>query len=532
MNKIILTNIFLLFSYLSNAQTVTWSKYFDPSVDGELMNYLVKSDSGYLLGTDIFCTGSSWNSCLYLAKLDNLGNVTNSEYFNKSEDLAAIGICNGPKDEFKKGEKRLMCLGKKYLDDPKYYPVACFLDDSLKIIKWEFYQSQDTTQHIQISNMFSYDSFSVMVTTSIRNKFDPNEVKPVLVIIDDTLGQVAQHKVKGLEEYRLLDNPYFVKLKDGDIVCSSNIYKYGDNISSGDLHHLVFRFDTTGNLIWKKLFTDVYFGYTNFYQTDIIELNDGNLVFGGARISSNEELQTGKFANSFYYVQCVTNQGDSIWRLEFPLKMYQKFGITLQPLPNGDFIGGGHRYCACYPDGGTGFAGWLFCMSADGKMKWERYYANQNKTSSPANLFRKLVVCDDGGILVGTEGGENDQATGGLWLLKLDSMGCLTPDCSGSILFTAVNEEKGDWQDLKEVFFSIYPNPVKDVLNIDFFSPQPGRNMEIMVSDMQGISLHQSELANTKHIRQIDVSGYKPGSYVISLLMNSKVVQSEVVVKD
>ena len=92
MNKIILTNIFLLFSYLSNAQTVTWSKYFDPSVDGELMNYLVKSDSGYLLGTDIFCTGSSWNGCLYLAKLDNLGNVTNSEYFNKSEELAAIGI--------------------------------------------------------------------------------------------------------------------------------------------------------------------------------------------------------------------------------------------------------------------------------------------------------------------------------------------------------------------------------------------------------------------------------------------------------
>jgi hypothetical protein len=84
------------------------------------------------------------------------------------------------------------------LDDPKYYPVACFLDDSLKIIKWEDYKSQDTTQHIQINNMFSYDSFSVMVATSIRNKFDPNEVKPVLVIIDDTLGQVAQHKVKGL----------------------------------------------------------------------------------------------------------------------------------------------------------------------------------------------------------------------------------------------------------------------------------------------------------------------------------------------
>ena len=530
MNKIILTNIFLLFSYLSNAQTVTWSKYFDPSVDGEFMDFIDKTENGYLIGISIFCNGNTWNGCTYVSKLNKEGGIEKDTIYNTDEMFQVLAISSINKNYIQKGGSKLLAMIVSNFGDDRYYPSVGQIDQDLNLEKLKTYTSHDTLEHIQISNIFPYDTKTIIVTRSFNNKFDPNEVKPVLVIIDDTLGQIAQHKVKGLEEYRLLDNPYFVKLKDGDIVCSSNVYKYGDDISSGDLHHSVFRFDTTGNLIWKKLFTDVYFGYTNFYQTDIIELNDGNLVFGGARISSNEELQTGKFANSFYYVQCVTNQGDSIWRVEFPLKMYQKFGITLQPLPNGDFIGGGHRYCACYPDGGTGFAGWLFCMSADGKMKWERYYANQNKKSSPANLFRKLVVCDDGGILVGTEGGENDQATGGLWLLKLDSMGCLTPDCSGSILFTAVNEEKGDWQDLKEVFFSIYPNPVKDVLNIDFFSPQPGRN--IMVSDMQGIRLHQSELANTKHISQIDVSGYKPGSYVISLLMNGTVVQSEGMVKE
>ena len=531
MKKLILLSLLLNLSFLSTAQSVTWSKYFDPSVDGESIIFLVKLDSGYLLGSNIFCTGTSWNTCMYLSKLNKYGIVVSESYTNKEEKLDAFGISYS-KEYIKNDTALLLPNVVQYPGDPYFYASIGIFDEKLNLTKFIIYPSLDKLQHIHNRDIFAYGSKTVMVTQSFNNKFDPNEVKPVLVIIDDTLGQVAQHKVKGLEEYRLLDNPYFVKLKDGDIVCSSNIYKYGDNLSSGDFHHAVFRFDTSGNMIWNKIYSDVNSGYTNYYQTDIIELNNGNLVFGGARISSNEELQTGKFANNFYYVQCVTNQGDSIWRVEFPLKKNQKQGIALQPLPNGDFIGGGHRYCACYPDGGTGFAGWLFCMSADGKMKWERYYANQNKTSSPANLFRKLVVCDDGGILVGTEGGENDQATGGLWLLKLDSMGCLTPDCSGSILFTAVNEEKGDWQDLKEVFFSIYPNPVKDVLNIDFFSPQPGRNMEIMVSDMQGISLHQSELANTKHIRQIDVSGYKPGSYVISLLMNSKVVQSEVVVKD
>jgi hypothetical protein len=530
MKKLILLSLLLDLSFLSISQTVTWSKYFDPSVDGELMNYLVKSDSGYLLGTDIFCTGSSWNGCLYLAKLDNLGNVTNSEYFNKSEDLAAIGICNGPKDEFKKGEKRLMCLGKKYLDDPKYYPVACFLDDSLKIIKWEDYKSQDTTQHIQINNMFSYDSFSVMVATSIRNKFDPNEVKPVLVIIDDTLGQVAQHKVKGLEEYRLLDNPSFVKLQDGTIACVSNVRLYGEGLTD-DRHIAIMRFDTIGELLWKKIVNKSAYGNKNQYNTDIAQLAGGNIIFNGAGFV---EFGNATYKQDIYpnYIQCINVKGDSLWQNTFSEDTTRKRIVVLQPLENGDILGGGYGFGLNWETlESTPYKGWLFCLSSDGKLKWERFYKNPKNLDEGVNIFRKLVICDDGGILVGTEGSDVKNKSG-LWLLKLDSMGCLTPDCAGTELYTSVKDEKGNWKNLKEIFFSIYPNPAKEVVNIDFFSPQPGRKMELMVSDMNGVGLYRTEINNEKHVEQINVSGYKPGSYVVSLLMNGKVIQSEGMVKE
>ena len=399
MKKLIIVFILLKMSCWSWSQTITWSKYYDPSVDGELMNYLVKSDSGYLLGTDIFCTGVSWNGCLYLSKLDYFGNITNSVYFNKSEELGAIGICNGPKKEFKNEKKRLVSLGQKYLDDSKYYPVASYLDDSLNVIKWQIYKSQDTTEHIQINNMFSYNSFAVMVTTSFNNKFDPQEVKPVLVIIDDTLGQTAQHKVKGLEEYRLLDNPNFVKLKDGTIACVSNVRLYGEGLTD-DRHIAVMRFDTSGELLWKKIVNKSAYGNKNQYNTDIAQLSNGDIVFNGAGFV---EFQDATYKQDKYpnYIQCINADGDSLWQNTFSEDSTRKRIVVLQPLPNGDLLGGGYGYGLNWETiESTPYKGWLFCLSSDGKLKWERFYKNPKNSGGELNIFRKLVICDDGGILV------------------------------------------------------------------------------------------------------------------------------------
>jgi hypothetical protein len=92
MKEIIFISIFLCFSYFSYTQPVTWSKYYDPSVDGETIDFLAKADSGYIMGTNIFCSGSSWNGCLYLAKINSLGKIVNETYLNKDENLNAFGI--------------------------------------------------------------------------------------------------------------------------------------------------------------------------------------------------------------------------------------------------------------------------------------------------------------------------------------------------------------------------------------------------------------------------------------------------------
>ena len=527
--------IFLVFMFLQifmlSAQTITWSKYFDPSVDGETIDFMVKLDSSYLIGTNIFCSGSSWNGCLYLRKIDKNGETLHETYFNKDEKLDAFGISYYSKEIIKNDNYFLLPNIIQVPNDQYYYPSIGVYDSNLNLKEYKIYKSQDTIEHVQISNIYPYGSNIVMVTRSFNNKYDPQEVKPVLVIIDDTLGQIAQHKVKGLEEYRLLDNPNFVKLKDGTIACVSNVRLYGEGLTD-DRHIALFRFDTTGNLFWKKIITQSGFADKNYYNTDIDELENGNIVFIGARILSDEEWQINEspFPN---YVQCNNINGDSIWRKEFRTQNYSQSPGVIKVLPNGNIVGGGVVSCGdCYPGlPGPIYKSWLFCLSPSGKLLWERYYKNPNEPVD-VSYFRKIVACTDGGILVGTEGRETEQTTGGLWLLKLDSMGCMTPDCSGTELYTAVKDEKGAWQNLKEVFFRIYPNPVGNILTVDFFSPQPGRKMELLLSDIQGILIQKQPLPNDKHQEQIDVSGLKPGSYTISLLMNGKVIQSELVVKE
>ena len=530
MKEIIFISIFLCFSYFSYTQPVPWSKYYDPSVDGETIDFLAKADSGYIMGTNIFCSGSSWNGCLYLAKINSLGKIVNETYLNKDENLNAFGISYFSKNFIQKDSYLILPNIVQYQNDQYYYPSIGSYDKKMNLEKYLVYKSQDTIEHIQISSIFPYDTKTVMVTRSFNNKIDPQEVKPELVIIDDTLGQIAQHKVKGLEEYRILDNPNFVKLKDGTIACASNIRLYGEGLTD-DRHIAIMRFDTSGELLWKKIVNKSAYGNNNQYNTDIAQLADGNIVFNGAGFVEFEDAtyKQDRYPN---YVQCTNTAGDSLWQNTFSEDTTRKRIVVLQPLPNGDLLCGGYGYGLNWETmESTPYKGWLFRLSSEGKLKWERFYKNPKNLDEIVNVFRKLVICDDGGILVGTEGSDVKNKSG-LWLLKLDSMGCLTPDCAGTELYTSVKDEKGNWKNLKEIFFSIYPNPAKEVVNIDFFSPQPGRKMELMVSDMNGVGLYRTEINNEKHIEQINVSGYKPGSYVVSLLMNGKVIQSEGMVKE
>ena len=532
-NIIQLLFFFCIINYNNSlAQTITWSKYYDVSVDGEFANFMDTLGSGYLFGSNIFCSGTSWNGCLYLGQLNAYGNVVKDTFYNKDEKLITFGI-SSYKNYIRKYKTGFLLPGISWKenDEIKYLPTLGIYDSELGMKYYNTYPSKDTNENIQMQSLQEISNTKYILTTTVFNKQDSGEIKIVLIKLDDTLGQVSQVKLNGMEEFRQLSYPNCIALKDGNFACSCMGVKYSKLNYLDTFQIVVFKFDTLGHLIWYKNASDFDSGYKYNFITDLTELSNGNIVFNGVSFLDPSVLIPGiGWFSSTTYIQCVNTNGDSLWRKDFT-RPYPCYTNSLEALPNGGFIGCGQRECEdCYPTGASGEASWLFKMSSDGEVLWERVYGDTTSELSTANPLYKLTICKDGGLLVsgiGSLGFGKD-----IKIMKLDSMGCLTPDCAGNYIYTSTIDVKPPWSDQKEVFFRIYPNPVHNILTVDFFSPQPGRKMELLLSDMQGILIQKQSLPNDKHQEQIDVSGLKPGSYTISLLMNGKIIQSEVVVKE
>jgi hypothetical protein len=106
-----------------------------------------------------------------------------------------------------------------------------------------------------------------------------------------------------------------VKLQDGTIACVSNVRLYGEGLTD-DRHIAIMRFDTIGELLWKKIVNKSAYGNKNQYNTDIAQLAGGNIIFNGAGFV---EFGNATYKQDIYpnYIQCINVKGDSLWQNTF-----------------------------------------------------------------------------------------------------------------------------------------------------------------------------------------------------------------------
>ncbi len=101
-----------------------------------------------------------------------------------------------------------------------------------------------------------------------------------------------------------------------------------------------------------------------------------------------------------------------------------------------------------------GFSVWVFAFSQSGEPLWERTILDMNYPIDNYWVNAATETSDGGFILTGSVLAE----TYDVWLLKLDSMGCLIPDCEDLQILT--NDTEVELAE-KHKLFEIYPNPVK-----------------------------------------------------------------------
>jgi len=107
----------------------------------------------------------------------------------------------------------------------------------------------------------------------------------------------------------------------------------------------------------------------------------------------------------------------------------------------------------------------LHKLDTDGNVLWSRYYAHY--TGLPVgydHIFNAVQpASDDGFILTGEAQGQAPPNRSRLWLVKLDSMGCLVPGCHT----VGVQEFESGLQSALRVS----PNPAQDVVRFNLDLP-------------------------------------------------------------
>lgn len=181
------------------------------------------------------------------------------------------------------------------------------------------------------------------------------------------------------------------------------------------------KIDLMGNTVWTYTLS----GYTTATNTptEIVVLDNGNIVTRWF----DEEFGSANERNP--YLICLNDQGEFVWRYNFNDNAYKKFPVAITKAANGDIIG-----CGFVDNPNYNYSsGWLFRLSPNGELLWEREYVSYTPTVN--FLVPQGIDEDANGNIIATGAIIDALPTGGYegnaLLLKVLPNGCFTPNCNG-----------------------------------------------------------------------------------------------------
>ncbi len=160
--------------------------------------------------------------------------------------------------------------------------------------------------------------------------------------------------------------------------------------------------------------------------------------------------------------------------------------------------------------------GMLYKFDQNGNELWSRFYSHYSGIPvGYPQVFKDVKPTSDGGfILAGETNGPSPPNPVRLWLVKLDSMGCLVPGCHT----VGVEEYESQLQSALQVS----PNPANEQVMVELALPEGYRvegTVQLLLLDAQGKEVSRQTLGSTPgHVRtSVDVGALPAGLYYVHL---------------
>jgi len=331
----------------------------------------------------------------------------------------------------------------------------------------------------------------------------------VLLVKTDSLGNLQWQKTYGGP---YLDFGWTIAVTpDSGFIIGGYTYRYGYNYTR---NALVIKTDSLGNVQWQKEFG----GPFDDGLAVVNVAKDGNFIVGFAYATAQPYPMEPSFCR-FNLIK-FNPSGSVILDKKYGISRSASGLTFVNVLNNGNIIAVGY---GDEPPNHSKQNGMILCVNHNGDSIWMRDYERVNNSGSANILYHIQPTSDKGLITSGYVFGAFEPPNGrNFWLVKLDSMGCLEPNCDGTIIIDP-------YQKNNEYILKVFPNPAKDKSNISLQGFKTLSGLTLSIYNIQGQLLLQQTLQNNN--LEIDISGLEAGVYIAKIkLSDGSFVQERFVV--
>ncbi len=422
----------VLLASLLQAQQFSIRADYDGALQPESGAWLARSDTGFVLIEQGYSTVNDFVRICFVT-VGPQGTITEVSSHGRDSLSVQPGWANGP-TRLPNGE--VLVAGSNY-DGVRYSASA-----------WRFSQQLDSLWSVEIYPDTSDESAAACIRE--RNGYyyavgsmnhSASSVQMFLAKIDSSGNVIWTHEYGG----SLREDGFSMDTTgvDGGFVLGGRT-----TINSDDRNAYIVKVDQLGNEQWHAYLG----GPFRDGRANVVATSDHEYVSVGSFANYQSNVST----SSKLYAARLDAGGEVVWERQYGSSGPVNELSSVTELSDGSFLGAGHYSVV------GGNKGVLLKFAADGDSLWMRTYRHPPLESTFSTHWLYHAIEDTDGSIVAT--GTCTDGQQDLWVIRVDSFGCLVPGCQ---LFDNIAEQG------LEMNVLLYPNPTQGRLFLSFRSAVP-----------------------------------------------------------
>jgi hypothetical protein len=488
--------LYLLIIGVTYTQTGVFSKVFSNFPSNPENGWeIIEVTDGYLLVSVIDCLDSTTNSCCCLSKIGKDGDVIWFKYFDFWPNTnSGILIHN----------ENIYIAGTSIADDYQIILKCLDLDGGeIWSKKYGNPNKKDVFRKLLLVN-----GENILLCSNQDRNIDNKPMPIVLFSKIDENGNIIAEYSFGEQFDSTLPTDIILNTK-GDVIIS---YVYGPEVWDFDLKAGMAKMDNFGEIA-------IIADYPYIFLPDhcLVDQTDSSTLVTSWRfdtiVPNYDESPPTLFFSDL--------NGQSKGKLVF-MNQTLKHIYNIESLWDKGLIGCGYLFYNYINQTNAPLVGWVFRMNKNHEIEWEKTYTDTTYEGDSFGLQHITPTSDGGFIATGTI---SNNMTGVFeshnWILKLDSIGCLLPDC-GELNYITKTQELVF---LKGVNIKIYPNPTSNYLNIQFPEDFQMENLKMTLISNSGIKLFSQPILSSNNY--IQLCDYSLGIYYALISRGNEIITTQ-----